>query len=80
MGDGRPRALTTLPELRLIRLPGEFGPVVRCFGELSADTVEALQKELLLLEPLGHPALTLNVSGCASLDTAGALAILRGIK
>jgi anti-anti-sigma regulatory factor len=57
-----------LPRLWLVRLPGEFGPILRCAGALSLATEEALRRELALLEPIGHPALTLNLSGCDLLD------------
>jgi anti-anti-sigma regulatory factor len=62
--------------LRLIRLPGSAGPVLRCLGELSVTTVEALRRELNLLLPLGHRALTLNLTGCTALDATGIAALL----
>jgi anti-sigma B factor antagonist len=67
---------TTSPTLHLIRLSGEFGPIVRCAGELSVATVEALRRELTLLALLGHPVLTLSLSECSSVDVDGLLAIL----
>jgi anti-anti-sigma factor len=68
------------PALRLVRLPGEFGPMLRCFGELSVATAEALRRELALLLPLGYPALTLNLSGCTVVDVDGILAALHAYK
>src|SRR5947209_2753957 len=47
MGD-KERAMTQTispPALRLVRLPGEYGPILRCAGELSAATAEPLRRE-----------------------------------
>jgi anti-sigma B factor antagonist len=66
--------------LHLLRLPGAHGPILRCSGELSVATVEALRRELTLLEPMGHDVLTLNLSGCGLLDVDGILAILHAFK
>lgn len=66
--------------LGLVRLPGEFGPILRCSGELSVATAEPLRRELDLLMPLGHRVLTLNLSGCASVDVDGILMILNAFK
>jgi anti-anti-sigma factor len=63
--------------LRLMRLPGERGPILRCSGELSVATVEALRRELFLLASLRYPALTLNLSDCTLLDLDGILTILQ---
>jgi anti-anti-sigma factor len=68
------------PALQLTRLPGEFGMTVRCKGELSLCTAEALRRELGLLESLDHPALILNLAECKVLDVDGTLAILRSFK
>jgi anti-anti-sigma factor len=68
------------PALHLVRLPGEHGPILRCTGELSVATVEALRRELALLEPLGHPVLILNLSGCRSLDAEGILTLLQSFN
>jgi hypothetical protein len=35
-----------LPALRVVRLPGESGPILRCYGELSVATAEALPSAL----------------------------------
>jgi anti-anti-sigma factor len=64
------------PALNLVRLPGEWGPRLRCSGELSVATSEALRRELDLLAPLARPALILNVSGCRTLDAAGMMTVL----
>jgi anti-anti-sigma factor len=66
--------------LNLIRLPGPHGPIIRCTGELSVATSEALRRELALLEPLGHRALTLNLTGCGYLDVDGIMTILQSFK
>jgi anti-anti-sigma factor len=68
------------PALHLVRLPGEFGPILRCYGELTLPTSETLRRELLHLEPLGHPVLILDLSGCRRLDVEGILTILDGVK
>jgi anti-sigma B factor antagonist len=68
------------PALNLVRLPGEFGPILRCYGELSQATAEILRKELALLEPLGHPVLTLDISGCGFLDVDGIMTLLHTYK
>jgi anti-anti-sigma factor len=63
--------------LHLVRMPGESGPILRCSGELSVATAEALRRELALLLPMGHPVLTLNIAGCRFVDVDGVLAILQ---
>lgn len=68
------------PALQLTRLPGEFGLTVRCQGELSLCTAEALRREVALLEGLDHPVLILNLADCTVADVDGALAILRSFK
>jgi anti-anti-sigma factor len=66
--------------LRLTRLPGEYGPILRCHGELTANTVEVLRRELALVVPMGHPVLTLDLAGCGFVDVDGILAILHTYK
>jgi anti-anti-sigma factor len=66
--------------LQLMRYPGEFGLIIRCSGELSAATAEALQRELALLEGLDHPVLILNLSQCEVLDAGGLLTVLRAYR
>jgi anti-anti-sigma factor len=73
-------AFSAPPTLHLVRLPGEFGPIVRCSGDLSVATAEALRRELALLEPLGHAVLTVNLSGCRTLDVDGILTLLHAFK
>jgi anti-anti-sigma regulatory factor len=68
------------PTLQLMRLPGEFGLTVRCKGELSVCTAEALRRELALLEALDHPVLMVNLAECQVADVDGTLAILRSFK
>jgi anti-anti-sigma factor len=78
----RKAATVTVPpaSLRLMRVPGEFGVVVRCYGELSGATTEALQRELIFLEPLDHPLLTLNLAGCHVVDLEGVRTILQSSR
>jgi anti-sigma B factor antagonist len=68
------------PALRLVRLPGEAGPILRCSGELSVATVEALRRELALLISLGHPVMTVNLAGCDFLDVEGILTLVKAFK
>jgi anti-anti-sigma factor len=68
------------PALHLVRLPGEFGPILRCLGPLTVATREALRRELTLLETLNHPVLTLNLAGCVSLDVDGILTVLESCR
>jgi anti-anti-sigma factor len=75
-----PRRKPSPPGLRLVRLPGEFGPILRCYGELSRSTVGTLQRELDLLEPLAHRVLMLDLSGCEFLDADGILTLLESFK
>jgi anti-anti-sigma factor len=66
--------------LWLMRVPGEFGVIVRCCGELSGATSEALLRELIFLEPLDHPLLTLNIAGCHMVDLEGVRTILQSAR
>lgn len=66
--------------LDITRMPGEWGPVLRCTGELTVATAEVLRRELDLLVPLGHPAITLNLNNCTYLDVDGVLALLEAYK
>lgn len=68
------------PALHLVRLPGQYGPILRCYGELTTTTSETLRRELLRIEPLGHPVLVLDLSGCSRVDVEGLLTILDGVK
>jgi anti-anti-sigma factor len=68
------------PALHVVRLPGESGPILRCFGELSVATAEVLRRELALLLPMGHPVFTLNLSGCSSVDVDGILTLIHTYK
>jgi len=68
------------PALRMVRLPGEAGPILRCSGELSIATVEALRRELALLASLGHPVTTVSLTGCSFLDVEGILTIVHSFK
>jgi anti-anti-sigma factor len=68
------------PRLRLARLPGEHGPILRCSGELSAATASVLGSQLALALPAGHSVLLLNLSECNSVDVEGLLTILDAFK
>jgi anti-anti-sigma factor len=63
-----------------VRLPGEFGPVLRCSGELSDATAEALRRELVMLEPLDHPVIIINLADCSYLDVDGILTVMESLK
>src|SRR4029079_15641539 len=71
---------TRPPTLRIVRQPGEFGPIVRCYGDLTVATTEMLRRELALLEPLGHTVLVLDLSHCSSLYVEGILAVVDSFK
>lgn len=64
------------PALHIARVPGRLGLIIRCSGELTVATGEALRRELDLLVGLGHPALILNLSECSAVDADGVLLIL----
>jgi len=74
------RRSTSPAALRLMRLPGEGGPILRCSGELTVATVEALRRELTLILSLGYPAMILNLSGCSAVDADGLLAVLQTLQ
>jgi anti-sigma B factor antagonist len=71
---------TPIQRLRLMRMPGESGPTLHCIGEFNMYTIEAFRRELDLLASLAHPAITLDLTGCTSLDVDGILAILEGFR
>jgi len=68
------------PALRIVQLPGEFGPILRCYGELSLTTAGCLRRELEFLEPLDHRAPIVDLSGCEFLDVDGILTLLQSFK
>jgi len=68
------------PALHIARVPGRLGLIVRCSGELTVVTGEALRRELDLLVGLGHATLTLNLSECSAVDADGVLIILDTYK
>lgn len=75
--EGTPMSASTrLDELRLVRLPGEFGPILICSGELTPTAVTALERQLERLVPLGHPAITIDFTGCCFTDLEGLLALI----
>lgn len=71
---------TLVPGFNLVRVPGEFGPILRCSGELSMTTAGALRNELDRLEPLGHPVLTIDLTGCDFMDVDGIATLLESFK
>jgi anti-anti-sigma factor len=72
--------MTLDDSLQVTRIPGDCGPILRCAGELTFDTMEILRQELALLEPLGHSALLLNLNDCRYLDTHGVLTVLTSFR
>ncbi|MCC2672981.1 MAG: hypothetical protein K0Q72_5453, partial [Armatimonadetes bacterium] len=62
--------------MHIARVPGEEGVIVRCSGDLTLATCEALRRELNLLTSLRQPWLVLNVSGCRTIDADGLLLLL----
>jgi anti-anti-sigma regulatory factor len=73
--------MKTVPRsLHMVRIPGPHGPIIRCSGELSVATAEALRRELALLEPLGHRVLTVSLAGCGLLDWEGVVTLLQSFQ
>ena len=62
--------------LHIIRIPGECGPILRCSGELTVATTEALRRQVELLAALDHPAMILNVASCRRIDADGVMLLL----
>jgi anti-anti-sigma factor len=69
-----------LSALRVVRRPGETGPILSCAGDLTAATVESLARELDLLVELQHPMLTVDLSGCRFKDLDGMLKVLETLR
>jgi anti-anti-sigma regulatory factor len=69
-----------LPALRVVRRPGEVGPILSCAGDLTVATVEILTRELEVLVALPHPVLTVDLSGCRFKDLDGMLALLKALR
>lgn len=61
--------------LTLTRLPGEFGPVLRCTGELNQETALQLRREVEWLAGIGHAAIVVNLTGCRVPDPHSVAAI-----
>lgn len=76
MNDKEGLNTVSAPVLHLMRLPGEFGPILRCEGQLTVATREALRREIALLDSLSHPVIILNLAGCQGLDVDGMLVVL----
>jgi anti-anti-sigma regulatory factor len=73
--------MTTLThDVRIDRIPGEFGPILRCSGKLTGATAAALRQELDVLVETGHPAVTLNLTGCPELDRDGIAPVLEAYQ
>lgn len=62
--------------LRLVRLPGPFGPVLRCHGRLDATAAAQFRHAAALLAPLGHRAVIVNLGLLDHLDEAGWTAVI----
>ncbi|MCC2669895.1 MAG: hypothetical protein K0Q72_2366 [Armatimonadetes bacterium] len=63
-------------QLTIDRLPGQYGPVVRCTGQLTLPTAGVLQRELDRLGPMRHPVVTINLSGIDFIDVDGVMTLL----
>src|SRR4051812_2647619 len=70
----------TAPSLRVVRIPGESGPILRCIGALNVTTAAAAERELDLLIALGHPTLIINLSGCVEVDLYGLLTVVEACE
>jgi anti-anti-sigma factor len=62
--------------LHIVRIPGECGPILRCSGELTVATAEALKRQVDLLAGLDHPAMILNLASCNLIDADGVMLLL----
>lgn len=66
--------------LAIDRLPGEYGPLIRCAGQLTLQTAGALERELDRMAPMGHPVVTINLSGIDFIDIDGVMTLLDGYR
>jgi len=64
--------------LELTRIPGQYGPVVRCRGILNQATAEQFRQAVSILIPMRHHAILLDLSGLRQVDSTG-LAALRAL-
>lgn len=62
--------------LRLERLPGEYGPTLRCWGDLTGENADLLREEIDRLGPIQHPVLTVDLTGCDFVDAGGMMVLL----
>ena len=62
--------------LTLIRIPGPVGPVLRCSGDLTVVTAEALRRHLALLQAGSPRSVVVNLRGVRKIDADGATALL----
>ena len=58
--------------LTMIRVPGSKVPTLRCQGDLTLDTSEALRREIALATLAGAPGVVLNIDRLNGLDRDGA--------
>jgi hypothetical protein len=87
VGEGETMTTTvSSQELRVERLPDDFGPVLRFSGDLSAATEDTLHQDLAIASAEGaerehaSPAVTVNVSDCRFEEVEGVLALLDGAR
>lgn len=71
---------TGVSPLRLVRQPGDAGPILSVSGELTGPTAEALRQELQLLTSTGHPAVTLDLSACRLREIDALLVLLETLR
>lgn len=64
--------------LELIRIPGQYGPVVRCRGTLNHATADQFRQAVGILIPMRHHAILFDLSGLRQVDSTG-LAALRAV-
>lgn len=70
----------TRTPLTMVRLPGPHGPTVRCQGDLTVATMEALRRDLALLTAAGHEGLLVDVTGVRHMDADAVLALVEAAR
>src|SRR5262245_21701693 len=61
----------------MVRLPGEYGPILYCRGDITAAAVPPLLAEFETLELLGHRVITLHLKECAAIHATAVEAMLQ---
>jgi len=64
--------------LKLTRIPGPYGPIIRCGGMLNHTTAEQFRQAVSILIPMGHQAILFDLSDLQQVDSTG-LAALRAL-